>query len=185
MFSWLFEPLEKKTVSKCPNCGAEIREENYACATCGYVITTKGLVAEQRESQASSDISMAPDIPDTLHDEACSLWVAGQHAEALEVFKRALALDPNRADVWYEKALHECKCGLLEDAIASLQKACELDSSYANIADITDSRDFQALRTDTRFRELVRKRREELRRIPRQYTILEDLLNTRRRYWDA
>ena len=54
--------------------------------------------------------------------------------------------------------------GFLEEAMRSLERACELDGAYADFADKVDS-NFRALRTDPRLRELVRKQHEQLKQI--------------------
>jgi hypothetical protein len=76
---------------------------------------------------------------------------------------KAAAVEPNRADVWYEKAWYECVDGFIDEALRSLEKAYELDGAYADFAGKVDS-DFRALRADPRFREIITKRHEQLRK---------------------
>jgi len=144
LVSWLLEPLEGRPESKCSNCGSEISLEALTCVICGYTIS----------HTTSSNEHLNREVLDAQHSTI----------ESLETMKRK-QLEQRDANFWYEKARSECKVDLLENSFASLQKAIELDGAYANLADITVSHVFQPLRKDPRFRELVRKRHEELEQV--------------------
>jgi tetratricopeptide (TPR) repeat protein len=138
-----------------------------ATASLGAVIAIIGVFLVLRfrmRRHPSLDVSLAAESPDALLAESHRLWTLDQHGRAFEAFMSAVRLDPGRADIWYEKARCECKDGLLEEAMRSLQEACELEGFYVILADKFDA-EFKPLRTDPRFRELVNKRRKELKPI--------------------
>jgi len=102
--------------------------------------------------------------PDNLLAQARRLAFRGEHERALEALTTAVRLDPSRGDIWYEKAKYECRRGLLEEAIISLELACTVDGSYVTFAEYRDW-EFKPLRTDPRFRKLAKWRNDELKRL--------------------
>jgi len=124
-------------VLQCRSCGAELHDEDLRCPKCDYGDSDNLLAQAQR------------------------LWVNGEKELALEALTTAVRLDSSRADIWYEKAKYECRRGLLEEAITSLEVACSVDGSYVTLAEFCDS-EFVPLRASPRFQELAKRRKEEL-----------------------
>jgi tetratricopeptide (TPR) repeat protein len=153
---WLLEPLDpnrgpvlRDVLLKCRICGTELNGEEQICPVCGFAI------------------SVAPENPEnleTLQNDARNPRSAGNLNESPDRIDRPEDLNPSRAEGWYVTALDECRHGQYEEAIVSLQKACQLDGLYASLANT--EHDFKPLRTDLRFHELLQKRSEALKETP-------------------
>ena len=115
------------------------------------------------ETVADWLLAINPNNADALQVKARALNKMGRCYEAASLCRTALAIDQSRADIWYEKARCESKIPDSEAALASLEKACQLEGSYATFAFC--EKDFEALRDSPRFRDLVERRGEELRRL--------------------
>lgn len=143
--SWLFGRVEQKSESewmsselKCRICGAETRKQERVCPVCGFATRS------------------VQETPVTLQDNSPARSYVNEATQTIDT--------PDDADAWYDKAREECRCGRNEEAIRSLQKACQLDGLCASLAE--GEHDFKTIKTDPRFTELVQKRREELREHP-------------------
>ncbi|MBC1197932.1 tetratricopeptide repeat protein, partial [Microcystis aeruginosa BLCCF158] len=86
-------------------------------------------------------------------NRGAALTCMGRYKDALESCDRAIKINPNYANAYYNKA---CCYGLqnnVELAIENLQRAISLDVEYQDLAK-TD-KDFEQIRGDERFQSLL------------------------------
>jgi tetratricopeptide (TPR) repeat protein len=67
---------------------------------------------------------------DQLFDEALELQDSGHHAEAAEIYRRAIELDPGDPVLYFNLATVHYERGLLEDSAAAYLEATQRDSKY-------------------------------------------------------
>ena len=77
----------------------------------------------------------------------------GEHQRAIEDFDRAIALDPEYAAAYYNKACTFALMGRVDEAITQLRKAVEFDEEFRDL--VTTDEDFDGIRDDARFRSLI------------------------------
>jgi tetratricopeptide (TPR) repeat protein len=65
--------------------------------------------------------------PQSYSEEAEKQFSAGQLAQAIEAYERAIEQDPKRIDYWIRKARIEVYAGQAEDAVVSAERAIFLD----------------------------------------------------------
>ncbi|HEY0077517.1 MAG TPA: tetratricopeptide repeat protein [Pyrinomonadaceae bacterium] len=78
---------------------------------------------------------------------------SNRHAEAEALYRKSIELDANNAPAYYNLGCLESLRGNIDAAIENLRRAVEIDSSKLDLAK-SDS-DFDAIRSDPRFKELV------------------------------
>jgi tetratricopeptide (TPR) repeat protein len=81
--------------------------------------------------------------------EALRFWTTEDWGSAIAVLEVQLAEDPGNANVLYNLACAESRGGQLDDALAHLARAVELEPRFADNA--RDDPDFAALHDDERF----------------------------------
>src|SRR5262245_2282945 len=80
---------------------------------------------------------------DELYDRAIDLFGDGRAAEAIAVYREALAIDPDFADAWHGLAMALSELGRHEEAIEAGKRLCEL-SPDDTLAHTSLSRFYQA-----------------------------------------
>jgi tetratricopeptide (TPR) repeat protein len=88
-----------------------------------------------------------------LDNKGITLSKIGRHADAIKTLMTALKLEPNNPNVLYNLACTNSLSGRSSEAIKYLKRAVILDSKYIRMA--ADDSDFDSLRSDPRFIELV------------------------------
>lgn len=102
-----------------------------------------GLLRERKGQEALDLVEkMEKEYPgnaDLLEKKGIALRLLGRHREALEAYDKALALDPNRARIWYNRgnvfkamAWVEKYAQGHEEAIKCYTRAMECDPAYFN-----------------------------------------------------
>jgi tetratricopeptide (TPR) repeat protein len=109
------------------------------------------------EALESYDIALKykPDFPEAWINRSNALNKLGCHKEAIASCKEALAYKPDHPQAWFNIACSQSRLGEIDQAIASLQKAIEINPKFREDAK-TDS-DFDAIRQDDRFQQLLTK----------------------------
>jgi tetratricopeptide (TPR) repeat protein len=77
----------------------------------------------------------------------------GKHQEAIECCDKAIELDPKYADAWYNRASYKIKIDDIDNGLADLGKAVEINKDIIEFA--KQDKSFEAIRNDERFRKLV------------------------------
>ena len=90
-----------------------------------------------------------------LRVHANNLAARGQFARALQMDRRLVRLQPDRPIPWYNLACSYAVLGMIDPALAALQRALEL--GYRHIAHLRRDPDLKALRRDPRFLRLLRR----------------------------
>ncbi len=84
--------------------------------------------------QTGENLKSAPDSPVLLHIKASAHGMAGDHAEALEIFRKLTERFPDIAGPWYGIAVALEGLGRLHDAIPALRRAADIDQKDPSIA---------------------------------------------------
>ena len=72
----------------------------------------------------------------------------------MESYEKALEIDPDQVVVfWYNRACSNIKKRKIEETLAALKKAIELDSTCIESA--KQDKDFDSIRNDERFKALI------------------------------
>ena len=82
-----------------------------------------------------------------------SLYEAGEYEQAADKANQVLADNPPYAYAYYNTACFESMAGRLDDAVAHLQRAVELDPALAKL--VADDEDLVAIRERPEFAEIV------------------------------
>lgn len=90
-----------------------------------------------------------------LRAHAGNLAASGQYARALQADRRLVRLLPERPVPWYNLACSYAVLGLLDPALAALQRALEL--GYRHYRHLLRDPDLTAVRRDPRFARLIRR----------------------------
>ena len=114
-----------------------------------------GNLGRYEEAIASFDqaVEFKPDDPEAWNNRGIALGNLGRYEEAIASYDKALQLNSDDPNTYYNKA---CCYGLQNNgelAIENLQRAINLDEQCRDMAK-TD-RDFDQIREDTRFQELL------------------------------
>jgi tetratricopeptide (TPR) repeat protein len=95
-------------------------------------------------------------IPDDIHVFLALGWCykrTGQLAKAIDALQRAVAVDPGEGILHYNLACYWSLARNRTLALRHLTRALDLDSNYRDL--IADEPDFNALRHDPEFKQLV------------------------------
>lgn len=82
-------------------------------------------------AELQARVAARPDDPMTLARLGSSLRAAGRIAEAIDCFRRVLALDPKLAEAWFNLANAQMAHGALADAVESYRRALALKPGLA------------------------------------------------------
>ena len=92
-------------------------------------------------------------------DKIISIYQGGIHAMSIQTRGRSfsrhdkvLAIDPNHANTWYIEARLMIKNGNIEQCLADLEKAFDIDKAYIKLAKKDSC--FESIRNDERFKGL-------------------------------
>ena len=96
-----------------------------------------------------------PDYHEAWYNRGNSLRNVGRYEEAISSYDKAVEFKPDDHDVWYNKACTYSLQGNIEQALKNLQTAINLHSDEYREMAKTDS-DFDAIREDERFQELIK-----------------------------
>jgi tetratricopeptide (TPR) repeat protein len=96
-----------------------------------------------------------PFYTDALRVHANNLAAKGYYVRALQIDRRLVRLQPDRAIPWYNLACTYAVLGMSDPAFAALQRALEL--GYRCIAHVRRDPDLKSLRHDPRFARLIRR----------------------------
>jgi Flp pilus assembly protein TadD len=92
---------------------------------------------------------------DALRVHGNNLAAKGEYARALQVDRRLVRLQPDRAIPWYNLACSYALLGMIDPAFSALQRARELGYRYLN--HLRRDPDLNSLRHDPRFARLLRR----------------------------
>lgn len=70
--------------------------------------------------------------------------------EGLNLYKKALKLNPNNANTWYNQSCAFARLNKIDESIKSLKKAIELDSKFKE--EMKDDPDFNGIRNNDKFK---------------------------------
>jgi tetratricopeptide (TPR) repeat protein len=90
-----------------------------------------------------------------LRAHAGNLAATGQYTRALQADRRLVRLLPERPIPWYNLACSYAVLGMIDPALAALQRALEL--GYRHYRHLLRDPDLAAVRRDPRFARLVRR----------------------------
>lgn len=90
-----------------------------------------------------------------IRTHAHNLARRGQYGRALQLDRRLVRLQPERAIPWYNLACSYAVLGMTEPAFAALQRAIEL--GYRYVRHLCRDPDLKSLRRDPRFARLLRR----------------------------
>ena len=76
--------------------------------------------------------TVAPESAESLTRHATALWQAGQRAEALAVFDRAVTDEPENAEAWNNRGAALQGLGRAQEALASYTRALAIRPGYAD-----------------------------------------------------
>ena len=97
------------------------------------------LKAEAEKAQKRTEVSAQVQ---SLFDEGGKLAESGKHSEAIETFQKALALDPQQANILGNMAESYRKLGNLDEALAAYKKAIAINPNdgilYTNMGVVLD-----------------------------------------------
>jgi tetratricopeptide (TPR) repeat protein len=96
-----------------------------------------------------------PLFTDALRVHANNLAAKGLYGRALQMDRRLVRLVPERPIPWYNLACSYAVLGMIEPALAALQRA--LDLGYRQIDHVRRDPDLKSLRHDPRFIRLLRR----------------------------
>ncbi len=96
-----------------------------------------------------------PYLVEALRAQANNLAAKGQNARALQLDRRLVDLTPENAIAWYNLACSYTVLGMIDPALAALQRSLEL--GYRLIHRLRRDPDLKALRRDPRFARLLRR----------------------------
>src|SRR5262249_53577993 len=92
--------------------------------------------------------------PDDFYNQGVVLMNQHNLEEAGRMFERALAADPNNEKILYSHAAAHALAGRREESLQFLRRA--IAASHANRARAANDGDFESLRDDPDFQEIVR-----------------------------
>jgi tetratricopeptide (TPR) repeat protein len=131
--------------------------------------------AEEAISSYDRALELQPDDAGILANRADSLLTLGRHEEAMANLDKLLQIGPNCTGAYYNKTCNFALPNQVELALGNLQRAIELEpETYRDLAK-TDT-DFDGIRGDVRFHELLSNGVTENKDAPRRY--LHDLWKT-------
>jgi tetratricopeptide (TPR) repeat protein len=96
-----------------------------------------------------------PYLVAALRAQANNLAAKGQFARALQLDRRLVGLTPENAIAWYNLACSYAVLGMIDPALAALQRSLEL--GYRFIYRLRRDPDLKTLRRDPRFARLLRR----------------------------
>jgi uncharacterized Ntn-hydrolase superfamily protein len=88
-----------------------------------------------------------------LLTEAMNLYRQGDRGGAVAAAERAVALDPGSADCAYDLACYYALTGRKDDALASLERAVQINPRMAKMA--AGDKDLESLRGDAAFQKII------------------------------
>lgn len=77
----------------------------------------------------------------------------GRYEEAIDCYDKCLDLNCNDAHAWYNRPCSKVKKSDIENGLADLKKAIEIDKKYMELA--REDEDFESIRNDERFKASV------------------------------
>ena len=95
-----------------------------------------------------------PDYHQAWNNRGYSLGNLGRYEEAISSYDKAVEFKPDDHEAWYNKACSYSLQNNIEQAIENLKTAINLHPKVREMAK-TDS-DFDAIREDERFQELIK-----------------------------
>lgn len=96
-----------------------------------------------------------PFHPQALRVQANHLAAKGHYAKALQLDRRLVRLQPERPVPWYNLACSYALLGMVDPALAALQRAIEL--GYRPLRQLLRDPDLKTVRLDPRFARLLRR----------------------------
>jgi superkiller protein 3 len=110
---------------------------------------------EEAISSYDKAVEFKPDLHEAWYNRGISLGKLGRYEEAISSYDKAVEFKPDKHEAWYNKACSYSLQGNIEQAIENLKTAISLNlDKYREMAK-TDS-DFDAIREDERFQELIK-----------------------------
>jgi tetratricopeptide (TPR) repeat protein len=94
-----------------------------------------------------------PECIEFLNIKATALSHLQRDKDAIAVYDQAIALKPNQALTWYNKACHFARRDNIDQAIFCLQEALKINPEWVKINLTTDT-DFDRIRDDIKFQNL-------------------------------
>jgi len=141
---------------------ARARPEDFQCLfLMATVLKGLGRKAEGEEAQrqglrvAERHLELNPDDARALYLGATALVEAGQRERALEWTRRALAIDPEDPGVLYNVACTYATLGLLDEAIACIEKSVQ--NGFGHKEWLENDADLDPIRDNPRFQAVLKK----------------------------
>ena len=100
-------------------------------------------------------LEIDPNYAYAWHNKGSALNNLVKYKEAIKSFDKALELNPNDANAWYNRASSKIKLGNIKDGLSNLKKAIEIDKNNIELA--KEDKDFESIRNDERFKDLIMK----------------------------
>jgi tetratricopeptide (TPR) repeat protein len=98
-------------------------------------------------------IELKPDYAAAWNNKGSALGDLGRYEEAIACLDKAIEIEPNYAAAWYNRACYKVRNGDTENALADLKNAVEIDKANMELA--KQEKDFESIRNDERFKDLV------------------------------
>ncbi len=121
---------------KCPSCGKECPDEDKFCGACGARLdgapatgAVDDMIVELRKAAADK-----PRDADVHYNLALAYLYRGMFAEAAMTLERVVELIPDLPDAWEKLGLALIKLQRMDEALAPLRRALELDPTRENVA---------------------------------------------------
>jgi tetratricopeptide (TPR) repeat protein len=105
------------------------------------------------EEALAIEMERTPEDAEDFYNRGLAQVKAGKYAECIESIGRTLALSPDHANAHYTLACAYALMGNADAALASIARAIECDPDVAS--DIAGDSDFDSIKDDARFLELV------------------------------
>jgi tetratricopeptide (TPR) repeat protein len=99
-------------------------------------------------------IRLNPNNADAWSDKGMYLDDLGRYEEAIMCHNKAIELNPNDGRYWYNRACTEALKGDTENGLADLKRSIELNKRQIELA--KQDKDFENIRSDERFKDLIR-----------------------------
>ena len=113
----------------CHVCGHGNPEKSRYCNRCGEKILFREYAApkyeEKQEPKAADDVK-------TLNSKGVGFVRVGRYAEGIDCFNKAIEIDSNNAESWWNKGVTLVRLERYFDAIDCFDKAIEIDLYYAD-----------------------------------------------------
>ena len=99
-------------------------------------------------------MQIKPNLQEAWNNRGDALGDLGRYKEAIDSYDKSLAINPNAANTYYNKAFAYSLQNMIELALENLQRAIQLDPEKYREMSKTNS-DFDNIRRDRRFQALI------------------------------